>query len=73
LKEKKAMTTIKISGMNCGHCTSAVSKALNSIDGIEDVEVNLDEKEATFNETKPINHDTIKTAISMIGFTVEPS
>ncbi len=65
------MTTIKISGMSCGHCTSAVSKALNTIDGISDVEVNLEKKEASFNETKPVNTDTIKTAISMIGFTVE--
>lgn len=66
------MTTIKISGMNCGHCTSAVSKALSAIEGISDVEVDLEKKEATFNETKPVNSDTIKTAISMIGFTVEP-
>ena len=35
------MTTIKISGMSCQHCVMAVTKALGGIDGIKDVQVDL--------------------------------
>lgn len=62
------MATIKISGMSCGHCVSAVTKTLAAIDGIEDVKVDLEKKEATYTETTPVDLETIKTAISKIGF-----
>lgn len=34
--------TLSISGMTCGHCVHAVSKALQSVAGVENVSVNLD-------------------------------
>lgn len=36
-------TVIKIDGMKCMHCVSAVEKALNEMDGVSKVEVLLDE------------------------------
>ena len=30
---------LKVSGMTCGHCEAAVSKALQSIEGVSSVEV----------------------------------
>ena len=35
------MTELKITGMSCGHCQSAVEKALRSVAGSEDVQVDL--------------------------------
>lgn len=35
------MTTIKVKGMSCQHCVNAVTKALDSVDGITDVRVVL--------------------------------
>ncbi len=32
---------LKVSGMTCGHCQTAVQKALQSIEGVSAVEVNL--------------------------------
>ncbi len=67
------MPTIKITGMSCGHCVASVTKALNDIDGITDVQVNLENGEATYTETKPVAPETITGAITKIGFSVGES
>lgn len=33
---------LNIEGMTCGHCTSAVEKALKAVEGVEQVEVSLE-------------------------------
>lgn len=35
------MTELKIKGMSCGHCESAVASALSEVAGVEKVRVNL--------------------------------
>ena len=64
------MATIKISGMRCGHCAGAVTKALENIEGIADVRVDLDKGEATYTEKRPVPLALIKEAITKIGFEV---
>ena len=43
------MTNLTISGMTCGHCKKAVEEALTSVDGVERVEVNLEQGTARVN------------------------
>jgi copper chaperone len=62
------MAKIKISGMRCGHCVAAVTKALNEIDGVADVQVDLEHGEAHYTETKPVDLEIIKGAINKTGF-----
>ena len=64
------MPTVKIKGMSCQHCVASVTKALSEITGIADVKVNLEDGEATFEEQSPIEPQTIKDAITKIGFEV---
>jgi len=64
------MPTIKVKGMSCQHCVASVTKALSEIEGIADVQVNLEKGEATFTESNPVPDQTIKDAISKIGFEV---
>lgn len=33
---------LRITGMTCGHCVAAVTKALQSVRGVDSVEVNLE-------------------------------
>ena len=33
--------TIRITGMSCGHCVGAVSRALRAVAGVNDVEVKI--------------------------------
>ncbi|MFC3860926.1 heavy-metal-associated domain-containing protein [Deinococcus antarcticus] len=34
-------TELNITGMSCGHCVSAVEKALKTVPGVQDVQVTL--------------------------------
>ncbi len=34
-------TTLRIEGMSCEHCVRAVEKALRSVDGVQDAQVDL--------------------------------
>ncbi len=65
------METIKVKGMSCQHCVMAVTKALDEIEGIENVTVDLERGEASFDETKPVDRDTIRKRISDAGYEVE--
>ena len=69
-KRRKGMTTIKISGMSCQHCVMAVTKALGGIDGIKDVQVDLQKGEASFTEEKSIDRALIRERIVKAGFNV---
>lgn len=40
------MIMITISGMSCGHCQHAVEQALQTVDGVQSVKVNLSEGKA---------------------------
>ncbi len=64
------MTTIKIKGMTCNHCVLAVTKALNEIDGIKNVKVDLAKGEAVFDEGMPIDMDLVRTGIKNAGYEV---
>lgn len=61
------MEKIKIGGMSCQHCVGAVTKALEAIEGITGVIVDLDAGEASF-QNSGVAQETIRQAISKIGF-----
>jgi copper chaperone len=64
------MTTIKIKGMSCNHCVMAVTKVLRDIDGIRNVNVDLKNGEATFDEVDPVDVETIRERIRKAGYEV---
>lgn len=39
-------TTLKVTGMTCGHCVAAVTKALENIPGVEKADVSLEKNQA---------------------------
>ncbi|KJR98855.1 MAG: mercury transporter [Desulfobulbaceae bacterium BRH_c16a] len=61
------METLKIKGMSCQHCVGSVKKALENVDGLSQVTVNLDAGEATF-KNEGADRRKIREAISKIGF-----
>jgi copper chaperone len=68
--EEDTMKTIKIKGMSCHHCVMAVSRALQAIDGVDQVQVSLDTGEATFEETAPVDMTVIAEKIRKAGYNV---
>ena len=65
------MTQIKIKGMSCNHCVAAVTKALNEIEGIQEVKVDLSKGEATFEEMHPLDMSIVRDAVKKAGYEVE--
>ncbi|MDR3319452.1 MAG: heavy-metal-associated domain-containing protein [Desulfovibrio sp.] len=62
--------SIRIEGMNCGHCTGSVEKALRSIPGLADVNVDLASKTAIVEVKTSVSDDALKIAVTDTGFTV---
>jgi len=62
------MKTITIKGMSCLHCVKAIIKTLSSIDGIENVKVDLETGTASFDESHPVAMDVIKEQIEETGY-----
>ena len=63
--------TINIEGMQCNHCKMTVEKALSSIDGVEKVEVSLENKNAVIESNVEIDDEKIKDVIEEAGFEVK--
>lgn len=70
-EEDKKMKIISIEGMQCNHCKMTVEKALNSIEGITKVDVNLENKNAIIEYEKDIEDSVIKNAVEEAGFEVK--
>jgi len=62
--------TIKVKGMSCNHCATAVIKALDGLDGVFDTTVNLEAAEASFNEESPVDKALIAEAVKKAGYEV---
>ncbi|MDP9729435.1 heavy-metal-associated domain-containing protein [Alicyclobacillus tolerans] len=60
-----ATAMISVIGMTCGGCVNAVTKALKSVDGVLDVQVELEAGQAT------VQFDESKTDISMLKEVIE--
>ena len=65
------MPAITVTGMSCQHCVSAVTRALNAIEGVSDVSVDLSSGKVEWTETSPIPLETIESAITDLGFGVK--
>jgi copper chaperone CopZ len=61
--------TIKIEGMKCAGCQENVENALNSVNGVLSVDINLEEGSATINyDPEKTDIDKIKSAVSKAGY-----
>lgn len=59
---------IKIDGMGCQHCVNRVTEALSSIDGVDVLEVSLENKSATVDVNENITDKILMEAIDEEGF-----
>ncbi len=59
-------TTLDISGMTCGHCVSAVTKALRQVPGVEQAQVSLEPQQAVV--TGDADPQALVTAVKEEGY-----
>jgi copper chaperone CopZ len=62
--------SIVVKGMTCNHCSSTVKRTLLEINGIENVEVDLNSGNV-YVEGNNIDMQKIKSEIEKVGYTVE--
>lgn len=60
--------TLSITGMKCEHCKKSVTKALNGVQGVSEVSVNLETNEAYILADDKVTEDVLKQAIEDSGF-----
>ena len=72
IKEKKMnelnKMIVKVNQMSCNHCKNRVEEILKNISGIENAEVNIDEKLAKVDYFGAIDENEIKEKINDAGY-----
>lgn len=61
---------ILIEGMSCGHCVKHVTEALSDINGVSNVDVNLEAKYALIDVENNDLDEAIKFAVDEVGYEV---
>lgn len=62
--------TLKVNGMMCMHCVQSVKDALEQQEGIENIEIALQEKLVSFDADAALKEKVIEM-IEALGFEVE--
>ena len=62
--------TVYIEGMMCAHCVKHVNDALLKLNGVTDVSVSLENKNAVITAASSLTNDEITKAITDAGYTV---
>ena len=66
-------TSVSVSGMTCGHCVSSVSEELESLAGVEKVDVDLNSggiSTVTITSTVALSSSEIGEAVAEAGYMV---
>jgi len=61
---------LKVQGMSCQHCVMSVTKALNQLDGIKNVQIDLATGEVRFDNTKNTASERIEKVIMDAGYEI---
>ena len=64
-------TNLEVNGMTCMHCVNTVKKAVESIDGVTNVVVDLGSKRVAFDSVNSEKIDSIKKEIINAGYEVK--
>ena len=59
---------LKVEGMMCAHCQSHVQKALAAVDGVQEAQVDLENKEATVILSKEVADKLLMDAVTEAGY-----
>jgi copper chaperone len=59
---------ITVKGMSCGHCAAAVTKALEALPGVSQVQVDLTTGRVTFADASPIPPEELARVIKAAGY-----
>jgi copper chaperone len=58
----------RVLGMSCGHCVTFVTEAVETLDGVESVEVDLPGEKVTVVSAQPLDSAALGTALDDAGY-----
>ena len=64
---------ITVKGMSCGHCAAAVTKALEELPGVSQVQVDLSSGRVTFASDNPLSQEELARVIKGAGYELAPA
>ena len=70
-EENRMKVMMKIDGMMCMHCVAHVTKALQGIEGVASVDVNLKKKTAEITLQQAVDNQILINAVTEAGYTVK--
>ena len=70
-KEKGMNKILKVEGMMCSHCVAHVTKALQGVEGVKEVTVDLKKKTATVTADTEISGEALIAAVTEAGYEVK--
>ena len=57
-----------VTGMTCGHCVNAVDAEVRNLDGVTDVDIDLDTGVVSVTSVEPIGADAMADAVGEAGY-----
>jgi copper chaperone len=63
-----ATANYTVTGMTCGHCVNAVTTELSAIEGVTDVNVDLETGRASVTSNEPLDRATVAAAVDEAGY-----
>ena len=64
------MPEIRVKGMSCGHCAAAVTRALESLPGVSEVQVDLAGGRVTYQSAGSVPQEEVARVIKIAGYEV---
>lgn len=60
--------TYRVEGMTCGHCVSAVREEISVLDGVSDVDVNLETGGVVVTSNTELDPQAVADAVDEAGY-----
>jgi copper chaperone len=67
-----ATANYTVTGMTCGHCVQAVTDELTSLDGVQQVDVELSSGAVTVVSDDPLDREAVAAAVDEAGYALVP-
>ena len=65
------MQEIKVKGMSCSHCVAAMTKAMQSLPGVTNVQVDLASGRVSYEISATLPREDVARAVKAAGFELE--
>ncbi|GGS34819.1 MULTISPECIES: heavy-metal-associated domain-containing protein [Actinokineospora] len=61
-------TTYTVTGMTCGHCAASVREEVGTIDGVQNIDVDVPTGKVTVVSAQPLDRERVRAAVEEAGY-----